>query len=379
MSLRVDPAHSRGDFRTFLRLPWKIYRDDPAWIPPILRQVSSQFDRRRYPFFRHGEVEPFLAWRGSEPVGRIVAIQNKAHTSARKDGQGFFGFLEMEKDLDVTRALLREAGRWLRARGLERLLGPVQFTTNDTCGILVEGFDDPPAILMPHNPPYYGPLLEEAGLSSPRLLLAYLISHDTLLPEQMRRIAGRAEKKGVRVRLVDFGDFEAEIDRVREVYNSAWDENWGFQPMTKEEFYALAEELRRGADRRLLLVAEAEGRPVGCALSLPDLNPAIRLLNGRLTPWGLARLWLASKKVKRIRTLVLGVTPRYRRRGVDALLIRETVDRGLAAGYRSAELSWVLEDNRLMNRGILAVGGVVHKKYRLYEGELAGLTESPSP
>ena len=378
MSLRIDPVHGRSDLRAFLRFPWNIYRGDPAWVPPILRQVAAQFDRSRYPFFRRGEVEPFIARRDGRPVGRIVAILNRAHLEAVDDGLGFFGFLEMEEDPEVAAALIEAAGEWLRSRGIRRMLGPVNFTTNDTCGVLVEGFEDPPAILMPYNPPYYGPLLEKTGLEVAKNLLAYRITPEVVVLDRFRRIAERARRKGFRVRKIDFGAFESEIERARSIYNDAWSANWGFEQMDREEFHAMARDLRRAADPRLILLAEADGEAVGFAVSIPDLNPAIRKLNGRLTPWGLLAMWLAARRVERIRTLILGVRPAYRRRGVDALLGEETVSRAIEAGYRSAELSWILEENVPMNQAILAVGGVVSKRYRLYEGDVgAGASRLP--
>ncbi|MCZ6689265.1 MAG: N-acetyltransferase [Planctomycetota bacterium] len=368
----MESARDRRSFRAFLRLPWRIYRDDPLWVPPVPRQVEGQFDRDRYPFFRRGDVQPFVAWRGEEPVGRIAAIQNRTHQEVAGDRLGYFGFLEMVNDPEVARALFREAGDWLRERGLDRMLGPVQFTTNETCGVLVEGFDEPPAIQMPYNPPYYPDLLEEVGLKTAKVLLAYELTPDSIVFDKTRRVADRAERRGIRVRQLNLRDFDAEVERAREIYNQAWSANWGFDAISREEFHEMSKDLRRGADPRLLLMAEteAESRPIGCSISLPDLNPAIRLLDGRLTPWGLLRFWRASRKIKRMRTVLLGVVRGWRLRGVDALLMRETVDRGLAAGYESAELSWILEDNEPMNRALRGVGARESKRYRLYEGDL---------
>ena len=376
MAVRVEPVRDRRAFRAFQRLPWRIYRDLPLWVPPLLSDEAKQFRRDRNPFFAHGEIEPYLALRDGEVVGRIVAIDNDAHPE--EDGQrlGFFGFLETVDDPEVIAALFAAAARWLREKKCTQLLGPANFTTNDTCGILVDGFDEPPGILMPYNPDYYVRLFDGLGLEKAMGLLAYYVDDTMVLTEQMRRIAARAERKGAVIREMDWGDLEREMEKARQIYNAAWVENWGYAPMTREEFAHTARDLKKIADRRFVMLAELDGRPVGFAASLPDYTPALRALDGRLTPWGLLRAWWAMRKVVHIRTMVLGVVPEVRRRGIDALMLREVIDRGLAAGYVSSELSWILENNELMNRALLGIGGVVKKRYALYRAPIEGFLQA---
>ncbi|MEU9193159.1 GNAT family N-acetyltransferase [Streptomyces hundungensis] len=332
--------------------------------------------RRDNPFFETGDAHLFLARRGREVVGRIAAVDNPAYDAHHGGRQGFFGLFDCIDDVEVARALFSAAAKWLRERGHSRLLGPVNFTTNEECGILVEGFDQPPAVLMPYTPPYYPNLLEACGLASAVELLAWEIGVDNLAEapraQRLARYAARIE--GLRVRSVDFRDFDAETARLRTLYNTAWKDNWGFCPATEREFAATAQLMRRVARPELLLIAEVHGVPAGFSLVLPDIAPALRAAGGRMHTWGLpiglVKYWRAARRVGRTRVVATGVLPEYRSRGLDTLLHRELAKAARKLGCSTAEVSWVLAGNEPANRAVAMLGGRVSKRYALYERNL---------
>lgn len=330
------------------------------------------FDRQRHPFHKHAEVELFLAWREDEPVGRVAAIDNWQHVSYHQEQAGFFGFFESVNDIEVAQALLERAAEWVKARGREVIRGPMSFSTNEEVGLLVEGFGSPPVILYPYNPPYYPALIEACGLEKARDLLAYHIPMDRA--EHGRRhfqeTAERLKRRGrIRVRTADIRRFDEEVQLLKTIYNQAWSKNWGFVPMTDEEIDHMARELRPLVQPELVIFAEVAGEPAGVSLSLPDYYIALRHINGRLTPLALAKLlWYTKvRKIRRARLLALGVVHRYQRQGVDALLLYETLQQGLALGYREADVGWVLEDNVVMNNTIRGWGVMPYKRFRVYE------------
>ncbi len=370
-ALEVLEVRSRDDREAFIRLPWALYRGDPRWVPPLLRDMRTLLDPRKHPFHRHSEAALFLALRDGVPVGRIAAIDNRRHREFHHEPVGFFGFFEAERDPGLAGALLERAAAWLRERGLQAVRGPTSFSTNETAGLLVEGFDGPPALMMPYNPPWYEPLLEGAGFRPVKDLLAYLLTDDRP-PDYLVRGAEIVRKRtGARVRPLRMERFHEELETVRRIYNAAWERNWGFVPMTDEELAHMAAELKPIVDPNLCLFAELpSGETIGFALALPDFNRVLRRLNGRLFPLGwLKALWL-SRRLDSMRVLTLGVTPEHRRRGLDALLIRELIRHGSARGIGRAELSWVLEDNQAMRGALERLGGRVYRRYRLYEAPL---------
>jgi hypothetical protein len=366
----IAPVESSRDLDTFLRLPWVLYRDDPHWVPPLIGEVKSLLDPRRNPFFEYGEVRCFLARRDGRPVGRVAAIRNRNHENFHDERCGFFGFFECEDDRDAAAALLDAARAWNAERGLTTLRGPVNPSTNDDCGTLVEGFDTPPVIMMPHARPYYDALLLGTGLHKAKDLLAYWLDAPESAPKRLMEGAALAQRRtpGLVVRAFDKKDFAGEVDRFRRVYNSAWERNWGFVPMTDAEIDHMAAQLRRVLDPGLIRIAEVDGEPVGFALALPDMNQAIRHANGRLFPLGLLKILWHSRRIDTARVLVLGVVQPYRKRGIDVVMYRDLFVYGLSKGYRGAELSWILDDNLAIRRPIELMGGRVYKTYRIYEG-----------
>lgn len=369
-TLRVERVESRADLRAFLRLPWHIYRDDPHWVPPLLVEQRRLLDRHKHPFHRHAEVDYFLARRGARVVGRIAAIVNHRHIEFHQEPVGFFGFFECTDDPAAANALLSTAEEWLRARAMQAMRGPMNFSTNEECGLLVDGFDTAPMIMMTHNPPYYERLLEGAGLRRAKEMYAYLLA-DIREPDRlMRGVTRLAERSPALVRPIRMKELKREIERVREVYNSAWERNWGFVPMTEAEFDDMARQMKQIVDPELCLIAEVDGEPVGFALALPDFNQAIRHTDGRLLPFGIVKLLWHARRIDQVRVITLGVKPEYRRHGLDAMMMLRQYRRALELGYRRSEASWILEDNLPMRRILERLGWDIYKTYRIYEKSL---------
>ncbi|QFY13480.1 N-acetyltransferase [Nonomuraea phyllanthi] len=369
------PVRTRRDLRQFVELPYELHRGDAAFVPPLRVECRRLLDRGRNPFFAYGEAELFLAHGGDgRVVGRIAAVHNPRHNDVHDARDGFFGQFECVDDPAVARALVEAAAAWLRPRGLTTMMGPVNFTTNDECGLLVHGFDLPPRVLMPYNPPYYPALLEAGGLTKAKDLLAFERDAGPC-GERVVRICDVVERRnGLRVRSLDLSDFDAEVARVKRVYHRAWQDNWGFTPMTDAEFAALARRLRRIVDPSLGLLAESGGEPVAVVLALPDLNQALPVAQGRLTrfglPFGAVRLARAVRRIDHARLVLAGVVEEFRGRGVEAVLFHRLQEAGVAGGYRGVELGWTLEDNEPVNRIIATLGGTHAKTYRIYRRSL---------
>ena len=368
--VHIRPVTTRVLRRTFIKFPWKIYRDDPLWAPPLISQLKETFDRRKNPFYDHADVQLFLALRGDLPVGRIAAVINHAHNDFHDERTGFFGFFECVNDQSAAGKLLGAARDWLRQRGMETLRGPASFSSNDEWGLLVQGFDSSPVLMMPYNPPYYPELLERCGLAKAKDLYAYRMLIEEGLPDRLRRMAAKIEQKeGLTIRPIDMKNFDQELKRIKVIYNNAWSKNWGFVPMTEAEFDHLAKQLKPLVVPELVLFAEVDGRPAGFSLTLPDYNQALKHLNGRLFPFGIFKLLWHSRKIDHPRILVMGVIHEYQRRGIDAVFYVRTWDAGKKRGYTWGEMSWILEDNEMMKRAMELMGGKVYKTYRIYEME----------
>jgi GNAT superfamily N-acetyltransferase len=374
-AVEILPAERGRAHRQFLDLPYRLHRDDPRFVPPLRRERNALFDTSRHPFFQHAEAAFFLARRAGKPVGRIEAIVNHAHNRFHGDRVGFFGAFECEEARDASGALLEQAAGWLHSRGMEVMRGPVTHSTNEECGLLIDGFEDPPFVGMPYNPRYYPALLEAAGLEKAKDLHAWEVTLDRPVPEKLRRVAERVRlETRATVRRANPKDFDGEARRILEVYNASWEHNWGFVPLTEAEFAYSAEQLRPLLKRlpEAVLIAEADGRPVGFCLAVMDANQAlIRVRNGRLSPFGVIRLLRGLSRVTQARVMALGIRTDYRRLGLDAVLVLELVELGKRLGYRRAELGWTLEDNAAVRstieRGVGPMGLRRSKTYRLYD------------
>ena len=368
----IAPVRSHSDRRAFIDLPFRLYRDDPYWVPPLKRDVAELLDPTRHPFHRHAQMELFLA---RDPLtgrvtGRIAAIRNELHLSHHDDGAGFFGFFECERSPAVAAALLDAAGEWLAARGLRVIRGPASPSLNEECGLLVHGFDGPPVVMMPFNPPWYAELLEGCGFRKAKDLLAYWLGEDTV-PERLARATELlAERNRLAIRPLEMSRFGEEVELVRALYNSAWERNWGFVPMTEAEFTHLARQLKPVVEPALIAFVEVDGETAGFVLALPDLNRALKKMNGKLFPFGwLKGLWHA-RRIDTARVLTVGVLPAYRAKGAAELLYVYLLKTGPRHGFTKGEFSWILEDNHAMRAALEKMGARHYKTYRLYDRPL---------
>jgi GNAT superfamily N-acetyltransferase len=372
MKLEISAVKNRQDLNDFIKLPWRIYDGDPHWVPPLIMDMKKILHKSKNPFFEHSDSDLFLARKNGEPVGRIAAIVNNNHNKVHDERIGFFGFFECVDDREVAAHLLGQAAKWAKSRGLTHLRGPTNFSTNDTCGLLTEGFDSSPVILMTYNPEYYMNLVETAGFTKKKNLHAYYFSGDMAIPERFGAMAKRTlEDKSVTLRTINMKAFRREVEIVKNIYNAAWQANWGFVPMTDKEIEHLAKELRPVVDPDIVFFAEVDGEPAGFSLALPDYNHVLKDVNGRLFPFGIFKLLLNRKKITRVRVITLGVLPKFqRKRGLAPTFYYETYHHGKEKGYSLAEFSWILEDNVLMNRALEGLGAKLYKKYSIYEKKL---------
>jgi hypothetical protein len=374
-TLRVVPVEGRRDLGKFIRLPWSIYADDPAWIPPLLLERSQHLSKSN-PYFEHAECKFWLAYRGEKPVGRISAQVDQLHLQRYQDSTGFFGLLEGEDDPGTFQILLDTAETWLSNQGMRRILGPFNLSINQECGLLVEGFDVPPVVMTGHARPYYGPRIEERGYRKEKDLLAYLIDIDFELTRAMRAVIKKAARR-VRIRSLRRKRFSEELVILREIFEDAWSQNWGFVPFTEAEFEHLGKSLKFLVPDEYVQIAEVEGSPDAMIIGLPDVNEAIRDLNGRLFPFGwLKLLWrLKVTHPRTARVPLMGVRQRHHNSLLGAALAIMVVERvrrlGAKYGAKEVELSWILDDNVGMQNILESLGGVMYKRYRIYGKELA--------
>ena len=368
--IEVTPVLDVAERDRFIRFAWRVYRNDLHWVPPLLMERHEFLDPTKNPFYLHAEVALFLARRGGEIVGRIAAVEDRNFNSFHGSKVAYFGLFECIDDVRVATALFQAVRDWARARGLESILGPMNLSTNYEVGLLVEGFDSDPYLQMPYNPRYYGELFEKCGLEKAKDLYAWERSASPP-PERFVRVAEKIRAQSeVKIRSVNLREFDAEVARIKEVYNAAWEKNWGFVPMTDREFDKLARDLRQFVVPQLALIAECQGEPIAFSLTIPDYNQALKKLDGRLTtygiPLGLLKLLYYARKIDRVRLMALGVKSGWRRRGIEAVLVVESIRQTHRLGYQGGEVSWTLEDNDLINRAIEAVGCTRTKRYRVY-------------
>jgi hypothetical protein len=372
--LTLRPVENRADREAFIRLPWSIYRDDPAWIPPLLLERREHLDPRKNPFFEDAEARFWLALRDGRPVGRISAQVNHAHLARHNDATGHFGMLEAEDDTEVFRMLVKAAEDWLRQQGMGRIVGPFNLSINEESGLLVEGFERPPSMLMGHARPYYAAHLEALGYIKAKDLICYWYDAKTEPPASvgyMLRKAARSQQ--MTVRPLDMRRYEADLAVIIDIFNDAWSDNWGFVPMSQSELKHMAKALKPIVRPDFIAIAELKGVPVAMAISLPNVNEAIADLNGSLLPLGwLKLLWrLKVKTTKTARMPLMGVRKTYHTSMLGAALAIGVIDSvrraQLAAGAEGGELSWILEDNLPMRRMIEQMGGVAYKTYRVYQ------------
>lgn len=370
-SIEIKIVQSKKDLMNFIKMPWDIYKDDPQWVPPLIMDRKKLLDKNKNPFFQHSEMELFLAYKDGKIVGRIAAITNENHNKFHEDNIGFFGFFESVNDFEVAQKLFEATENWIKEKGKNGLMGPMNPSTNDEAGLLVEGFDSPPFALMCHNPRYYMNLIEKVGYAKAKDLWAWYIDSDTAnlnISEKMYRVADKtSEKYGLTIRNINFKNMEEETKILREVYNNAWSKNWGFVPMTDDEFNHLAADMKQVADEDFVFIVEKDGKPVGFSLTLPNINEVlIKIKNGKLFPTGLFKLLFGMKKIKTVRVITLGIVKEYQFAGFSSVMIMKTIRTALDKGMKGGEMSWILEDNQAMNSPIESLGSKKHKIYRIY-------------
>ncbi|HSD66393.1 MAG TPA: N-acetyltransferase [Vicinamibacteria bacterium] len=363
----IAPVRGRSDLEAFVALPYALHRGLPGWTPLLRRDVRAVLDPARNPFFDHADRQLFLARRGGRVVGRVAAIHDRLHDQTHGDRVGFFGFFESVDDPAVARPLFDAAAEWLRGRQRDTLRGPLNPSINDEAGLLVDGFDTPSVLMMPHNPPYYPALVEGAGFRKAKDLLAFQ-NTGTDLPERLVAATEIVRRRyGVVCRRIDMKRFPREVALIERLFNAGWERNWGYVPLTERETDHLAGQLKPLVVPDLVAFAEREGEPVGFAAAVPDYNVALRANpSGRLFP-GVLKVLRASRRITRLRVLLLGVLPEWHGRGVDAVLYRHVWENGRARGYDWAEAGWILEDNLSMINGLTRMGFEVYKTYRVYE------------
>ena len=377
--MTVQVVFGRRQLSEFINLPWRIYRGDPNWIPPLKASVRSVLDRRKHPFYaggREAEAELFAARDGRRVVGRVAAIINHAHDRAHGEQAGFFGFFESVDRPEVARELLTAAEGWLRARGATVVRGPMNPSTNYECGLLVEGFDRPPVLMMTYNPPYYVDLVEGCGYTKAKDLYAYLSPVHGASLERLERIANRTRRRnpGLVTRGAKMKEFQNEVRLAKEIYNAAWEDNWGFVPVSDAEFDWLAKELKPVVLPELVRFAFMDGEPVGVLLCVPDWNPVMGDLDGSPLRHPLRTikhvLRTKAENLEGLRLILLGIKPGFRDRGIEGVLLGEGLRVSIDTGYQWCEYSWILEDNELTKRAVRLMGGELYKVYRVYEKSL---------
>ena len=369
-SVVVSEVKTPAERDAFIRFPWRIYASDPAWTPPLLIERKEFLDRKKHPFYQHGDATLFLARRGDEIVGRIMASDDPNYNSLHQSNVGCFGLFESIDDASIATALFAAAATWLRARGRDEIMGPIDYSTNYVCGLLIHGHEHPPMILTSHNPQYYERLVEGWGFAKTIDFYAWWIAQPDRAAKRLRRFAAAVKQRNpVTIRPIDLGDLSTESVRIREVYNEAWQNNWGFVPFTPAEFKHMAREMKPIVIKDLTLVAEVNGEPAGFILTLPDINAAIPQ-NGRLTtfglPIGLAKLLYRKSRLQRMRLVALGVVPKHRRSGIAEMLVLRVIEKGMIERGYFGECSMTLENNHLINRFLEAIGAEKYKTYRIY-------------
>ncbi len=373
--VEISLVSSRKDRAAFIKFPWRIYENDPAWVPPLIIERKAFLDRKRHPFYLHGDAALFLAKRGREIVGRIMASDDPNYNELHQSNVGCFGLFEAIDDPEVAAALFRAAADWLRAKGRDEIMGPIDYSTNYVCGLLIDGFEHPPTILTSHNPPYYARLIESCGFSKVIDFYAWWFPDAAGAAPRLRRLAAKfAKRNPATIREGNLKDIGGEAQRLREIYNQAWSENWGFVPFTEAEIEHMTHELKPIVIPEWTLFAEVDGEPVGFILAVPDINVALQKINGRLTrfglPIGLAKLLYYKRNLKKGRMIALGVIEKYRRAGIAEMLVLRVMEHGMINRGVAGELSMTLENNFMINRFLEAIGATKYKTYRIYRRSL---------
>ncbi|MBN1686663.1 MAG: hypothetical protein JW852_08410 [Spirochaetales bacterium] len=373
-SLTVHPVTNRRDLRRFLVFPWHIYRGGdkyPSWVPPLLFDEMDTHNTNKNPFYDHAEMQRFIAYRDGKPVGRIGAIIDHSYNEYHESKTGFFGFLEQENDETISAALFEAAESWLADQGIKDVLGPMNPSSNHMLGLLINGFDAPACVMMPYNPPYYADIITGRGYSPAKDLYAYRIESTRPLPERTVRIAGILEKETeVEIRPIDMKNLRREVQLIREIYNDAWRDNWGFVPWTPAEMDHMIGIFKLICIPDLVLLAFMKGEAVGFSMAIPDINQVLIRMNGRLFPFAFVKFLYLKSKIDRIRVAVFGVKRKQQGLGIDALFFAHTYQNAKRHGIKEGEFSWILEENLDARRLLENWGAEMYRTYRIYKKEI---------
>ena len=369
--LHIGEVKNQKDLMAFIRFPWEIYEGDRYWVPPLIKDQLLKFSPD-HPFRSHSDMILLMADKEGQTVGRIAGIIDHHYIKFQQENVGFFGFFESIAAPEVAEMLLSKVGKWLKEQGMEKMIGPMNPSTNDECGLLVEGFDASPCLMMPYNPRYYPSLLEGFGLKKAMDLYAYWLDESFFLDDRLLRSTGRLIKRDPQfsVRPIHLRRLDEELKIIKEIFNDAWSKNWGFVPLTEPELNDLARNLKSLVVPELVLIAYWGEEPVGFSVSLPDYNEVLKHLNGKVGLLGTLKFFYYSRKIHTIRVMLLGVKRAFQKKGVEGLLYMETFKKGIEKGYYRSECSWILENNALMQHGLEAMGGKHYKTYRIYEAPL---------
>jgi GNAT superfamily N-acetyltransferase len=370
--IEISEVSSRRERNAFIKFPWRIYANDPAWVPPLIIERKTFLDPKRHPFYRHGGAALFLARKNGEIVGRIMASDDPNYNSLHQSNVGCFGLFECINDRDVAAVLFEGAARWLREKGRTEIMGPIDYSTNYVCGLLIEGFQFPPTILTAHNPPYYRDLIESCGFTKAKDWYAWWFADPAKAAARLRPLSERFQKRWpVTIRAGNLKNIRQESRRLRQIYNQAWKHNWGFVPFTEAEIEFMTHELKQLVIPEFALIAEVGDEPAGFILCVPDINVALRHINGRLTtfglPIGLLKLLYYKSRIRTARLIALGVIEKYRRAGIAEMLVLRIVEDAMIKRGFAGELSLTLEDNFMINRFLEAIGAHRYKTYRIFK------------
>ncbi len=365
----IEVIEARQSLDDFIKFPLFSYAGDPFFVPQLTREMRTHFSEKN-PFFAHAASKYFIAIKDGRPAGRIISFVNKRHNEFHHEKTGFFGFFESVNDSSVSRALFDKAAAYLKGEGMDKVRGPMNFSTNEECGFLIEGFGEPPFIMMPYNPPYYNDLAEDYGFRKVKDLYAYIYVLRDRLPEKILRVAAIVEKRGISVRPINMKNFKSDMMIFKDVYHSAWEKNWGFVPMTDEELEYAAERLKQIIVPDMTLIAEEDGKPVAFMGLVPDFNSVLKHMGGKMNPVSIVKALYYARKIRDSRVMLLGTNKEFRNKGVEALLFREGFRPLKEGNYKRVEFSWILEDNIPVQRTIEMFGAELYKKYRVYEKPL---------
>ena len=375
MKIEIVKVSDKKQKKQFIDFPHDLYKDDPLYVPELYIAQNEMMDTKKYPLFEFSTVEYFLAKKDGKIVGRVAAIHNKNYNEYHKANAGFFGFYDIIDDYEVTEALLGAATAYLKERGLTEIIGPCNYSTNETAGLLVDGFDRSPLVMMTYNKPYYADHLEKYGFKKSMDLYAYMIWTKSVSDRTLRlakALEERLERSGITIRNIDLKNLKQEVKNIKPIYNAIWQDNWGFVPFTEKEIIHLADSLKLIADDRWLYIAEDKGKIIGFNITLPDINQITKgFKKGRLFPFNVIKLLMNKKKTKYVRIIAMGVLEEYRKKGIEAIFFAKNIQTAKETGVEAGEASWVLESNDMMVRAAENLNGKRYKTYRLYNKFLA--------